>query len=56
MFKRFFYSPTGRPYIWRTLLSLCLLWVVLAGISLHMVIESNIVGQLIQYLKAEIAK
>lgn len=56
MFKRFFYSPTGRPYIWRCVLALSLAWVLTAAIGLHMAIESNIVGQLIQYVKAEIAK
>lgn len=56
MFKRFFYSPTGKPYLWRCALAMLFAWVVVASIGLHMVIESNIVGQLIQYVKAEIAK
>jgi len=56
MFKKFFTGPNGRPNTWRALMALCLAWVITASISLHMVIESNLVGQLIQYVKAEIAK
>lgn len=56
MVKKLFYTSAGRPHTWRIVMALCLLWVVLASVSLHMVIESNMVGQLIQYVKAEIAK
>lgn len=56
MVKKLFYTSTGRPHVWRILLTVCALWVITAAISLHMVIESNLVGQLIQYVKAEIAK
>lgn len=56
MLKKFFYQSNGLPNMFRCLVGFVVVMTLLSTLMLQIVIETNMVGDLIQYVKAEIAK